>query len=157
MNCWFLIDLKSIENLPLSKDGDFQWLRAADLHKTIGISTCQSIRIWRQDAASSFVESRLKLRCLLYFSHWCLLSSEFVVPANAKSQKLRMKMLFMRDLPNAAPKEQLTGWLDKGLSVLDLKNAFEIRWWAVCQFAQKKSFIFPCWIQRIMISSELLS
>ena len=92
----------------------------------------------RQDAASSFVGSRLKLWCLLYFSHWCLLSSEFV-PANAKSQNLRMKMIFIRDLPpNAAPKEHLTSWLHKGLNVLACKNAFEIRWWAVCQFTQKK-------------------
>ena len=67
-------------------------------------------------------------------------------------------MIFIRDLPpNAAPKEHLTSWLNKGLSVLACKNAFEIRWWAVCQFTQKKSFIIPFWIQRNMISSELLS
>ena len=149
---FFLIEFKSIENLPPSKGWDLERLRSAELHQAVGISACPSVWIRGQDAASSCVESKLKLWCLLYFSNWRLLSLEFV-PANAKWQKLRTKMIFLRDLPNAAPPGGLTNWLDKALSVLAQKKPLRLdsglfvtllrRILHLSQLAQRKYSSFP--------------
>ena len=149
---FFLIEFKSIENLPPSKGWDLERLRSAELHQAVGISACPSVWIRGQDAASSCVESKLKLWCLLYFSNWRLLSLEFV-PANAKWQKLRTKMIFLRDLPNAAPPGGLTNWLDKALSVLAQKKPLRLdsglfvtllrRILHLSQLAQRKYYSFP--------------